>query len=72
MAKDDDEMTDEEMNEFERKSWKHISDQVKKSMGDCSHPNCEHCKMLKFDLKVIGDIMEAVTSNAEPSAGTTA
>ena len=68
----EDEMTDEEMNEFEKNSWKHISDQVKKSMGDCKHLHCEHCERLKFDLKVIGDIIEAVTSKDEPAEGTTA
>jgi len=74
MAKKDEEheMTDEEMTEIEKESWKHIHDQIKKSMGNCKHLNCEHCEMLKFDLEVIGNIIEAVTSKDEPSEGKTA
>jgi hypothetical protein len=71
MAKKEPEMTDREMNEFERHCWGSIKETCKLAIARCPHKKCEHCRTLKIDLDVIGDMVMAVTET-EVVKGTTA
>ena len=65
-------MTPDECREYEKECWDEIKFSVKKTIEHCSHKDCVHCKELKTDLEVIGDMVKFLTKKDEPSEGTTA
>ena len=74
MAKKEEEkeMTDKEINKFERHCWVNLKNTIQRSIDKCPHKKCEECKYLKMDLDTIDGMVMAVTEDPEPVKGTTA